>query len=1072
MAGNGTDRVVLTENEFKQDEAVRGLREARSRRDSWYNYRSRFGGMADPVLISSYVRNRERIKRAEAETLYEFDWLTARVVDQMANDSTREWIRLTHEKDPDKAEKLRVEDERLNGRGVFEEAIRLSRLHGGNLLVIGAWEGGVAAPEEPLELKRIKNVGWTSNVDRWLTFPIDWYRDPEDPNYGKPETYIIHRLSVVGTAVSTIHETRCLRFDGNPLPPLARIRNWNWGASVIDKVYDALRNWGMSNQAAASIIPSFITYAMKIENLRQLIANEEWTTIQRRVGEAFAQMATTSMMTYGDGEEIQKMGTPISGLPELIDRFMKIVSAAVNIPMSILFQAESGSLGGNASQTDRDNWHDAVGAYQENYLRVRLRRWLDIIGMPIGLKPGEVEFEFVSLKKTSPEQEADLYYKNAQADQIYISTQVVHPEAVALHRFGGQKYNPAPLVVDTDRDEKILEEINKQPIDMGSQDQFRVPFSGDVEPPEGEEGEGGAPGGAEGEGALGGGDLGGGEQPPGVTDSLDSLDTEDEDPVAWYKDQLLKQKSAQDKFDRERPAPPPPPKPRALRVLATRRQEDGMLEAVVEEITTIPKTETSESEVIIKEGAPGSDEGKIDAHVKKPPTNIEPWKNYEHVRIRQQANDMVASGKLKPEGCMTKGCSVGPDKTTKHHVAYDRPDNVIWHCDPHHRELHKSMSKMDVDCEFFEEADGNEGKFDAHVKKPGSRGGHIIGYRKGEPIYGKAKPHVEKPKTLELPPPPSPGTLPPLKAGSTKHQIVKLLSKSPSGMSMRDISTTLKKDPAGPYAAATELIKGGYLVKEGKKYYVLDTSKAPPGTKAEHTGTGKTKLPEWIKLEKSDGPMREDAEKRLGKKLKEARSALKNFVERSVPQVRVHEDAFVSIFGQGRFKNQYETRSSSGMYNPSMRKETELGMLGIPESPPPSLEHRPIYGYLHPPGQLFDEGDEVSLYGSIRITLKDHVKDRATFTVGDSLGAFARPAPFHDPGVESMTRNWAARGGPVIMKKTVEETDVSYVEAQYHGGLSVDDIASVTLPGFDPNPKFMKLLEKKGIPYTLDDSEQ
>lgn len=35
-----------------------------------------------------------------------------------------------------------------------------------------------------------------------------------------------------------------------------------------------------------------------------------------------------------------------------------------------------------------------------------------------------------------------------------------------------------------------------------------------------------------------------------------------------------------------------------------------------------------------------------------------------------------------------------------------------------------------------------------HIKKPGSRGGHIIGYRKGEPIYGKhiqqkIKPHVK-----------------------------------------------------------------------------------------------------------------------------------------------------------------------------------------------------------------------------------------------------------------------------------------------------------------------------------------
>lgn len=34
----------------------------------------------------------------------------------------------------------------------------------------------------------------------------------------------------------------------------------------------------------------------------------------------------------------------------------------------------------------------------------------------------------------------------------------------------------------------------------------------------------------------------------------------------------------------------------------------------------------------------------------------------------------------------------------------------------------------------------NHLKVDVHIKKPGSRGGHIIGYRAGEPIYGAKKP--------------------------------------------------------------------------------------------------------------------------------------------------------------------------------------------------------------------------------------------------------------------------------------------------------------------------------------------
>ncbi len=48
------------------------------------------------------------------------------------------------------------------------------------------------------------------------------------------------------------------------------------------------------------------------------------------------------------------------------------------------------------------------------------------------------------------------------------------------------------------------------------------------------------------------------------------------------------------------------------------------------------------------------------------------------------------------------------------------------------------VKELTVD-EFKDWLDEADLRIDAHVKKPGSRGGHIIGYRHGEPIYGKPK---------------------------------------------------------------------------------------------------------------------------------------------------------------------------------------------------------------------------------------------------------------------------------------------------------------------------------------------
>ncbi len=85
---------------------------------------------------------------------------------------------------------------------------------------------------------------------------------------------------------------------------------------------------------------------------------------------------------------------------------------------------------------------------------------------------------------------------------------------------------------------------------------------------------------------------------------------------------------------------------------------------------------------------------EIQEAMKERPSALEPWKNRKHVRVRQRANDMVVAGTLKPKACQTKGCKVGPTKTVKHHVDYKDPTHVVWHCDPHHRDLHQHRGDM------------------------------------------------------------------------------------------------------------------------------------------------------------------------------------------------------------------------------------------------------------------------------------------------------------------------------------------------------------------------------------------
>ena len=168
--------------------------------------------------------------------------------------------------------------------------------------------------------------------------------------------------------------------------------------------------------------------------------------------------------------------------------------------------------------------------------------------------------------------------------------------------------------------------------------------------------------------------------------------------------------------------------------------------------------------------------------------------------------------------------------------------------------------------------------------------------------------------------------------------------------------------------------------------------------------------------------------------------------------VAVHTAALDSVIADGGLKNQYQSGESSGMYSPQKRKMYEAAYLGIPMDTVP--KDRPIYGYVFDPTmsdkpsvvqdslaglrndyRSFTLGnDGVSQYGNIRLVLDSKVKERTTFSGGDSLDSRVLSVPL----VGNLTeRDYAAAS---------LYSPSSYYEAQIHRGVKLSDVVSVHIP--------------------------
>jgi len=225
---------------------------------------------------------------------------------------------------------------------------------------------------------------------------------------------------------------------------------------------------------------------------------------------------------------------------------------------------------------------------------------------------------------------------------------------------------------------------------------------------------------------------------------------------------------------------------------------------------------------------------------------------------------------------------------------------------------------------------------------------------------------------------------------------------------------------------------------------------------------------------KSEGITVEELQKMVDKSLNEVVGKADIFV-------RVPDDVVEKILEEGRFKNQFETGRTRGMFDLELRKQVELNVMGV--SGLTSAKDRPIYGYLsstspHVPEAIGARHAQMSthqntgLFGNTVIKMKEVVRKRTTFTFQDSLGDAnsAVASPINKPGIRSMNSfmHSSARSGEVpdfIKKKDVDLVE-GYFEVQIHKGLSVSDIEHLSFRE-KPSEVVESLLKEKGIPWDV-----
>lgn len=417
----------------------------------------------------SFVRE---MSYEECAELYRSNDIAGRIADDLPDEMCRKgWaLAIAGTGGREIGEKTAKALEALDHKKQLRQCLRWARAFGGAGLFVGANDGQTA--DMPLDESNIKSIDFLTPFDTLELVPDTYYGNPLHPKYGLPETYRLNRISAGGlnygsaleqavsllkpasgallwSSLPTVHETRLIRFGGVYINRLQLRGNRYWEDSVFVRCNAVIRDFNTSWDAAAVLLQDFAQAVVKMKGYGALLGKEGPAAVEEVAAMMNLKRATNGMMVLDVEDEFERKSTPVTGLPDLLDRFAQRLAAAAGMPVTRLMGMSPAGLNATGDQ-DGANWDDKVSGAQDSDLRPALNRLLKLTflakaGPTNGKEPSNWSFSFVPLKELSPVEEAQRRLAVAQADDIYLKNGVVAPEEVAVTRFGGDDYNDGKI---------------------------------------------------------------------------------------------------------------------------------------------------------------------------------------------------------------------------------------------------------------------------------------------------------------------------------------------------------------------------------------------------------------------------------------------------------------------------------------------------------------------------------------------------------------------------------------------------------------------------------------------------
>jgi len=385
------------------------------------------------------------LAQEELENLYG-EWLPRRIVDIYADQATRKGFKVLFGGDGVRAEEVQGIEQVIEDLYILESlnlAAKNSRLYGGACLLLFIDDGRPAYM--PVDKRNIRRVEEIECLDRWQIAPV--INEENLYDYSKATYYQIISGDLINEPTLTyIHKDRILRFDGDWLPYRIRQRNYGWGMSSLQTVYDSFRHYWTGLNSAATLLTEFDIFVHKVRGLAAMLAAGKEGAVRDRL-----QVNDMSKSVYrgyaidAEKEELEFISRNFGGIGEVLEKLRVDIIGASKIPHTVLFGESPSGLGSTGRSEERD-FAKTLADYQATNFKRPIKKLMEYImlskeGPTNGRLPESWRISFNPLFELNEREMADVRARVAAVDGRYIQLGVLSPKEVADARYGGSEWS-------------------------------------------------------------------------------------------------------------------------------------------------------------------------------------------------------------------------------------------------------------------------------------------------------------------------------------------------------------------------------------------------------------------------------------------------------------------------------------------------------------------------------------------------------------------------------------------------------------------------------------------------------